>query len=164
MFAAVGLTGMCTFNPGSPERGEVPQVDAGTFISMEARGMDFAVRQPALPEGWVTNSARRSMVDDTPAPVIGYVTPDGGYLQLTQTGEDTPDAVEGYDGRWRDLAETYLVDGREVGVYTSAEKDVRDLRVVDLGDARALISGAATDEEFNQLISTTIAAAPLPKY
>ncbi len=162
MVGAVGFTGLCTFNPGAPEQGQIPDVDVSTFISMEARGMDFAVRQPQTPEGWTTNSARRSMIDDTPASVIGYVTAGGGYIQLTQTSEENAAAVEGFDGRWRDLTETYTVAGTEVEVYTSAEDDVRDVRVVDLGDARVLLSGAATSEEFDELISNTVAAQPLP--
>ena len=161
MVGAVGFTGMCTYNPGAPEQGQVPEIDASTFISMEARGMDFAVREPVTPEGWVTNSARRSVVDDTPAPVIGYVTTDSGFLQLTQTGETVQDAVEGYDGRWRDFSESYDLHGRTVEIYTSREKEVRDLRVLDLGDARILVSGAATDEEFNELLSAAIDADPL---
>lgn len=161
MVGAVGFTGMCTYNPGAPEQGQVPEIDASTFISMEARGMDFAVREPVTPEGWVTNSARRAVVDDTPAPVIGYVTTDSGFLQMTQTGETVQDAVEGYDGRWRDFSEPYDLHGRTVEIYTSREKEVRDLRVLDLGDARILVSGAATDEEFNELLSAAIDADPL---
>ncbi len=161
MVGAVGFTGMCTWNPGAPEQGQVPEVDASTFIAMESRGMEFAVREPAIPEGWVTNSARRAMVDDTPAPVIGYITRETGYLQLTQTGETVQDAVEGYDSRWRDFSDSYDVDGYTVEVYSSEANDVRDLRVVDLGDARVLISGAATDAEFNELFSSVIAAEPL---
>lgn len=161
MVGAVGFTGMCTYNPGAPEQGQVPEIDASTFISMEARGMDFAVREPVTPEGWVTNSARRAVVDDTPAPVIGYVTADSGFLQLTQTGETVQDAVEGYDGRWRDFSESYDLQSRTVEIYTSREKEVRDLRVLDLGDARILVSGAATDEEFNELLSAAIDADPL---
>lgn len=162
MIGAVGFTGMCTYNPGAPEQGQVPEVDAGTFISMEARGMDFAVREPATPEGWSTNSARRSVVAAAPAPVIGYVTTDGGYIQLTQTGAAPEDAAAAYDGRWRDLTETYEVNGTEVQVFTSGDREVRDLRIVDLQDARVLLSGAATDEEFDELIANAIQAQPLP--
>lgn len=162
MVGAVGFTGMCTFNPGAPEQGQIPQVDASTFISMEARGMEFAVREPETPEGWVTNSARRARVDDTPAPVIGYVTRDTGYLQMTQTGETVQDAVEGYDGRWRDFSESYELDGQTVEIFTSEASDVRDVRIVDLSDARVMLSGAATDEEFDELFSAIIAAEPLP--
>lgn len=163
MVGAVGFTGMCTWNPGAPEQGQIPEVDASTFISMEARGMEFAVREPAIPEGWVTNSVRRAMVDDTPAPVIGYITKDTGYIQLTQSGETVQEAVEGYDGRWRDFSESYDLNGHTVEIFVSEASDVRDLRVVDLEDARILLSGAATDEEFNELISSAIAAQPLTK-
>ncbi|WP_082353367.1 DUF4245 domain-containing protein [Corynebacterium deserti] len=163
MFVAVGFTGMCTFNTGTPENGEVPSVDAATFMSMEARSMsDHATRLPETPEGWTTNSARRTQIDDTPASVVGYVTAEEGYIQLTQTGENVDDAVQGYDSRWRDLSETYGLDGHEVGIYTSEEDDVRDLRVMDLGDARIMVSGAATDEEFNELLTAVAEAEPLP--
>lgn len=163
MVLAVGFTGMCSFNTGSPENGQVPEVDATSFMSMEARALpDHAVRLPETPEGWTTNSARRTMVDDTPASVVGYVTTEEGYIQLTQTGENVEDAVAGYDDRWRDLEETYELDGKQVEIYTSQEREVRDLRVVDLGDARVMVSGAATDEEFNQLLSAVMDAQPLP--
>lgn len=163
MVLAVSFTGMCSFNTGTPENGQVPEVDASTFISMEARSMtDHATRLPENPEGWVTNSARRTMIDDTPASVVGYVTKDGGYLQLTQTGENVEDAVAGFDERWRDLAETYTLDGFEVGIYTSTEDEVRDIRVMDLKDERVIVTGAATDEEFNELLSAVSSADPLP--
>ncbi|ALP51547.1 hypothetical protein C627_05530 [Corynebacterium glutamicum ZL-6] len=163
MLLAVGFTGMCSFNTGSPENGQVPEVDASTFMSMEARAMtDHATRLPETPEGWTTNSARRTMVDDTPASVVGYVTADEGYIQLTQTGETVEDAVAGYDTRWRDLSESYDLDGHDVGIYTSQESDVRDLRVMDLGDARVMVSGAATDEEFNDLLRAVANSEPLP--
>ncbi|ANE03631.1 hypothetical protein ccrud_04990 [Corynebacterium crudilactis] len=164
MLLAVGFTGMCSFNTGTPENGQVPSVDASTFMSMEARAMadDHATRLPETPEGWTTNSARRTMVDDSPASVIGYVTAQEGYIQLTQTGENIEDSVVGYDSRWRDLSDSYDLDGHPVGIYTSQESDVRDLRVMDLGDARVMVSGAATDEEFNELLSAVAATQPLP--
>ena len=42
------------------------------------------------------------------------------------------------------------------------ESDVRDLRVMDLGDARVMVSGAATDEEFNDLLRAVANSEPLP--
>lgn len=163
MVLAVSFTGMCSFNTGTPENGQVPEVDASTFMSMEARSMsDHATRLPATPEGWVTNSARRTMVDDTPASVVGYVTTDGGYIQMTQTGENVADAVAGYDDRWRDPASTYDLNGQEISIYSSTEDEVRDLRVMDLGDERVIVTGAATDEEFNELLTAVAESDPLP--
>lgn len=161
MVVAVGATGLCSFNPGTPEQGPVQEVDAKTFLDLEARGVDFAVRYPEMPEGWVTNSARRSMLGGQPAPTVGWVTPDRGFIQLTQTGADAKEAAEGADAKPRTLDRTEDIDGRSVEVYTSDEKDVRDLWVVDAGDARLVLTGAGEAREFEELISTALATAPI---
>lgn len=161
MLVAVGATGLCTFNPGKPEQGPVQEVDAATFLDLEARAVDFPVVYPQAPEGWVTNSARRSMIAQAPAPVVGWVTADGGFLQLTQTGAPLADAVQQADSRPRELERTETVDGTEVQIYTSDAADVRDLWALDAGDARFLVTGAGTDEEFRALIAAALAAAPI---
>ncbi|MGD7001757.1 DUF4245 domain-containing protein [Corynebacterium halotolerans] len=160
--AVVIPTGLCSWNPGAPEQGPVQEVDAETFAAMEARVMAFPVRLPDSPDGWITNSARRSSVDATPAVVIGWVTADGGFLQLTQTGETLDDAVRGIDEDPRQLDRTINIAGEEVQIHTSEESDVRDLWVVDLGESRALLSGAGTEEEFTTLLEAVITAEPLP--
>ena len=161
MVVAVGATGLCSFNPGAPEQGPVQEVDAKTFLDLEARGVDFAVRYPEMPEGWVTNSARRTMLGGQPAPTVGWVTPDRGFIQLTQTGVDAKEAAEGADGKPRTLDRTEDIDGHSVEVYTSDDKDVRDLWVVDAGDARLVLTGAGEASEFEELISTALATAPI---
>lgn len=161
MLVAVGATGLCTFNPGKPEQGPVQEVDAATFLDLESRAVDFPVVYPQTPEGWVTNSARRSMIAQTPAPVVGWVTADGGFLQLTQTGAPLADAVQQADSRPRELARTEHIDGTEVQVYTSDSADVRDLWAVDAGEARFLVTGAGTAEEFRALIAAALKATPI---
>lgn len=162
MVAAVAFTGMCTFNQGAPENGPVQEVDAQQFLSLEARAMPYPVRAPAMPEGWVPNSARRQALAGEPASVVGWVIGTDGYIQLTQTGAAYDTAVAEYDADPRELARTLSVAGHEVAVWTSPESDVRDLWTVDLGDVRLLLSGAATEELFIEAIDTTIATTPLP--
>ncbi len=161
MLVGVGATGLCSYNPGGPEAGPVHEVDAETFLNMEARAVDFPVRFPQMPEGWVTNSARRTMIDGQPAPVVGWVTPDRGYLQLTQTGAAFDAAVAGHDDKLRPEERTETIEGTEARVLLSDDNDVRDLWVVDAGDARLLVTGAGTDDEFRQLISTALHTAPI---
>ncbi|MCG7235220.1 MULTISPECIES: DUF4245 domain-containing protein [Corynebacterium] len=161
MVVAVGATGLCSFNPGAPEQGPVQEVDAETFLDLEARGVDFPVRYPEMPEGWVTNSARRSMLGGQPAPTVGWITPDRGFIQLTQTGVDAEEAAKGADEKPRTLDRSEEIDGRSVEIYTSEEKDVRDLWVVDAGDARLVLTGAGEASEFEELISTALATAPI---
>ena len=161
MLVAVGATGLCSFNPGAPEQGPVQEVDAETFLDLESRAVDFPVRYPEMPEGWITNSARRSMLAGQPAPVVGWVTPDRGFIQLTQTGLDAEAAIENADSKPRTLDRTVDVDGHEVEVLASEEQDVRDLWVVDAGDARFVLTGAGEDREFEELIATALATAPI---
>lgn len=161
MVVAVGATGLCTFNPGAPEQGPVQEVDAKTFLDLESRAVDFPVRYPEMPQGWITNSARRSMLGGQPAPVVGWVTPDRGFIQFTQTGVGAQEAVDGADSKQRTLERTTDIDGRNVEVYTSADNDVRDLWVVDAGDARFVLTGAGEDREFEELISTALATPPI---
>lgn len=161
MLVAVGATGLCSFNPGAPEQGPVQEVDAETFLDLESRAVDFPVRYPDMPEGWITNSARRSMLAGQPAPVVGWVTPDRGFIQLTQTGLDAEAAVENADSKPRTLDRTVDVDGHVVEVFASEEQDVRDLWVVDAGDARFVLTGAGEDREFEELIATALATAPI---
>ncbi|MBL7285558.1 DUF4245 domain-containing protein [Corynebacterium godavarianum] len=162
MLVAVGATGLCTFNPGKPEQGPVQEVDARTFLDMEARSVDFPVVYPEAPAGWVTNSARRAMIEQAPAPTVGWVTADGGYLQLTQTGAPLDKAVRGADQKPRELQRSVDVGSTEAQVYTSASDDVRDLWAVDAGQSRFLVTGAGTEEEFRALIEAALTAAPLP--
>ncbi|WP_288864597.1 DUF4245 domain-containing protein [uncultured Corynebacterium sp.] len=161
MLVAVGATGLCSFNPGAPEQGPVQEVDAETFLDLESRAVDFPVRYPEMPEGWITNSARRSMLAGQPAPVVGWVTPDRGFIQLTQTGLDADAAIENADSKPRTLDRTVDVDGHEVEVLASEEQDVRDLWVVDAGDTRFVLTGAGEDREFEELIATALATAPI---
>lgn len=166
MVGAVGFTGMCTFNPGRPENGPVQEVDGATFMGMEARAVDFPVRFPQMPEGWVNNSARRSTIGESPAPVVGWVTPQEGYLQLTQTGADVETAVERVDSSPREKTGTQPIDAARdtyATVYTSEEADVRDLWVLELGDVRLLVKGEAGEEEFRELLATAIRTEPLPQ-
>ncbi|MHA2788562.1 DUF4245 domain-containing protein [Corynebacterium sp. S7] len=161
MFVSVGFTGLCSFNPGAPENGPVQEVDAKTFTDMEARAVNYPVRYPEMPEGWVTNSARRSMIDGQPAPVIGWVTPDTGYVAMTQTGADLKTAVAAIDDDPRQHTDTVQIAGQDVLKYTSEERDVRDVWALDMQDSRLIFTGAGTDAEFDELISTAITTAPI---
>lgn len=163
MIGTVGFTGMCSFSPGRPENGPVKEVDGATFMGMEARAAQFPVRFPHMPEGWVNNSARRTTIGEAPVPVVGWVTPQEGYVQLTQTDVDVDTAVERIDSAPREESGTQLIDdSHHATVYSSPEEDIRDLWVVDLGDVRLLVKGEAVDDEFRELLAATIGTEPLP--
>ncbi|GAB3939439.1 DUF4245 domain-containing protein [Corynebacterium tapiri] len=156
MLLVVIPTGMCSFNPGAPENGPVQEVDARSFLELESRAADFPVVIPETPEGWVPNSARRTSVDRKPAPVVGYVTADEGYLQLTQTDVPLEKAVEGTDNELREHTSTEVIDGTDVQIFSSKEKDVRDIWAAQHGETTFLITGAASAEEFKTLMSAAL--------
>ena len=161
MLIGVGATGLCTYNPGRPENGPVQEVDARTFLGLESRATNFPIRYPDTPEGWVANSARRTMIDQQPAPVVGWVTADGGFLQMTQTGADIETAIAAQDSALRPNEQTTTIDGREVRVLSADDPAVRPLWAVDAGDARFVVTGAGTEDEFVTLISAALQAAPI---
>lgn len=163
MVLAVGFTGMCSFNKGTPEHSPVREVDADTFVQIEAGAMNFALRIPPHMEGWVPNSARRMAVGGEPAPSIGWVVNDDSYVQMVQTGLAEQDAVRGFDTSPRELSDTRSVDGVEIRTYTSQERDVRPLYVADLGDERLVVTGAAPQEDFEKIIVETAKQAPVKK-
>ena len=163
MFIAVGLTigftGLCSFNPGKPENGPVHEVDAASFVNMEARRVDYPVRLPKVPEGWVSNSTRAGMAAAKQTTIIGYVTASGAFIQVTQTDAEASQLPDDGKNRRRDGATD--VEGTTWTQYVPAEDNVRRVWVGDLGDSRAIIEGTANDEEFTQLASALQKAEPI---
>lgn len=160
MLAVVGATGLCTINPESSHEA-VQEVDAQTFLEMEARVGDTAVRSPQMPEGWKPNAARRAIVAGENAPRVSWVTDSQSYVESTQTAVSVDDALTGYDSKYRPESTTRQVDGVDVVVASSAEEEVRRLWVVDLGDERLIITGAAEDEDFETAVRAFLQAKPL---
>ena len=61
----------------------------------------------------------------------------------------------------RMLDRTVRIDDTDVEVYTSDEREVRDLWIVDAGDARFVVTGAGSTDEFEELISAALKATPI---
>lgn len=162
MVASVAVTGLCSFDPGRPENGPVREVDPSSYLSTEAMVVDFAVRNPEVPEGWTPNSARRTMIDEAIVPVVGYVTSGEGYLQLYQSGVDLEDLARGTDDDARLHTGDREIAGVSVQEWTSDDEEVEPLWAADLGDARIAVTGAADEGEFVQLIEQVVGAEPLP--
>lgn len=160
MIVVVLPTGLCSYNPGNSDGGVVTPVDEKTFLGMEANTTAFPLVVPATPEGWTANSARRSTVGQVQAPVVGYVTDDEGYLQLTQTDVTLDDAVRDVDPDPREQIRTEDIEGTEVHVFHSKESDVRDIWAFERDGVTFLVSGSAADEEFRELVSATLQGAP----
>lgn len=161
MLIVVLPTGLINFRGGEPDPGTVREIDEKAFLDLEARGADFPMVSPQVPAEWTPNSARRTQVDGESASVVGWVTEDEGYIQLTQTGVGVEDAVRGVDAYPRELVGTETIDRTEVQQYESEERDVRDLWVADAGQTRMLVSGVASTEDFHALMDAALSADPI---
>lgn len=149
MVLTVGFTGLCSFNPGRPENGPVQEVDAGAFLQMESRRVPFAVIQPKVPEGWVSNSTRAGMAAERQSTIVGYVTPEGAFLQVTQTDADV--AKLPADGKARTKGEIVDVEGTSWQVFNPVEGGIRRVWVATVHDVSVMLEGSAGDAEYRAL-------------
>ncbi|BCO34740.1 hypothetical protein JMUB5695_01339 [Mycobacterium heckeshornense] len=170
-----GLVGMCTFAPGGTNRGMVPTYDAASALRADAQALGFPIRLPRLPEGWRSNSGSRGGIENgriDPASgqpahaatsTVGYISPTGMYLSLTQSNAD----------------EDKLVGSIHAALYPSGVVDVDGTRwVVYQGDAaepvwttrlesatggtQLAITGAGSSDQFRTLAVATQSQPPLP--
>ncbi|MDN5729484.1 DUF4245 domain-containing protein [Corynebacterium casei] len=162
MLAVVGGTGLCTINPETSDLSAVREVDGEAFLDLEARAAQgAAIRIPDVPEDWVANSARRASVAQSPSSVVGWVTPQEGYLSSWQTQVSLDDALAGFDEHFREEIETINIDGQDVIVASTEERNVRDVWAFDMEDERVLLSGTASEEEFTELVRAFLAVDPV---
>ncbi len=157
MFIAVGTTGLCSFNPGRPEMGPIPDVDVEAFLAQENQRTPYTVVAPEVPEGWTPNSVRAGMVGPHQTSTIGYVTGEESYIQLLQT--DAPaDMLPDEDQAPRISAGTVEAGGVTWEVAEGTEPNIRRTWVADLGDVRVEIQGSASDEMYRTLAEAVVAA------
>jgi Protein of unknown function (DUF4245) len=171
-----GVVGMCSFSPGGISRGPVPPYDAAGALNADAQTLGFPVRLPRLPQGWQANSGGRGGIADgrtDPATgnrlravtsIVGYISPGGEYLSLTQSNADeeklvgaihpsmVPSGAVDVNGtRWV----TYQGDGSVEPVWTTRLNSPS-------GPAQVGITGAGNTDEFRTLAAATQTQPPLP--
>jgi len=172
-----GMVGMCAFSPGGVNRGPVPSYDAVSALRADAQTLGFPVRLPRLPEGWQPNSGGRGGIPDgrtdpstgqrlhAVTSTVGYISPTGMYLSLTQSNADEdklvgsihpsmfPSGTVDVDGtRWI----VYQGDGVEA-IWTTRLKSPS-------GPAEVAITGAGGVDQFRTLAAATQSQPPLPAH
>ncbi|MGJ6122674.1 DUF4245 domain-containing protein [Mycolicibacterium sp. Y3] len=176
-----GVLGMCSFQPSGPGAGPAPNYDARAALAADAAALKIPIRLPALPSGWTANSGGRGGIDGgriDPATGqkaravssrVGYLTPAGMYLSLTQSNADEDALISSLD---TDLVPTGTqdVDGVKWVVYEAGEGEpawttrlpgvTRAGR--ETGDTQLAITGSADNDEFRVLAKAVQSAAPLP--
>nr|WP_255549558.1 DUF4245 domain-containing protein [Corynebacterium sp. TAE3-ERU12] len=161
MVVFVGTTGLCSYHPGRPENGPVQEVDADAFVQMEASRVPYPVVLPDVPEGWVPNSARASVVAEHQATIIGFVTTEGDYIQLLQTDAPIDGLPSGTDARI--ASGTVNAGGAEWTISEGVDDNVRRTWTTDAGKVRYEIQGSANDDEYRTLAEATLGADPVAK-
>ncbi|MGH3970855.1 MAG: DUF4245 domain-containing protein [Mycobacterium sp.] len=171
-----GLVGMCTFAPGASIRGPAPSYDAAAALRADAETLGFPVRLPRLPQGWQPNSGSRGDIENGRADpsggqrlravtsTVGYISPTGMYLSLTQSNADEdklvgsihpsmfPKGTVDVNGtRWI----TYQGDDGVEPVWTTRLNS-------PAGPAQVAVTGAGNTDEFRTLAIATQTQQPLP--
>ncbi|WP_343602776.1 DUF4245 domain-containing protein [Mycobacterium sp.] len=172
-----GLAGMCTFAPSGVNRGPAPSYDAAAALQADAEVLGFPVRQPRLPAGWQPNSGTRGGIADgrtdrstgqrlrAVTTTVGYLSPSGEYLSLTQSNADENTLVASIHPAMYPSG-TVDVDGARWVVYQG--DDVEPVWTTQLdspaGPEQVAITGAGSVEEFRTLAAATQSQPPLPAH
>lgn len=171
-----GLVGMCSFAPNGPGEGPIPSYDAAAGLQADADALKIPIRMPKLPGGWKPNSGSRKGIDGgrtDPATgrqtravssTVGYITPTGMYVSLTQSDADEDKLVASINADLYPTG-TQNVDGVTWVVYDGAGKDGKPAEPVWTtklgGPAQVAVTGAAGTAEYRTLVAATQTASPL---
>jgi uncharacterized protein DUF4245 len=177
-----GLVGMCSFEPAGTKEGAVPSYDAAAALRADAQTLGFPVRLPRLPAGWQPNSGARGGIENgrtdsstgqrlnAATSTVGYISPTGMYLSLTQSNADE-DKLVGSIHRSAYPTGTVDVDGTTWVVYRGSGQsgaDAEDVWTTRLagpaGAAQIAITGAGSTDQFHTLASATQSQPPLPAH
>jgi hypothetical protein len=173
-----GVLGMCSFAPNGPGKGPTPTYDAPAALQADANDLKIPIRVPRLPDGWQSNSGARKGIEGgrtdpssgqhvrAVSSTVGYLTPTGMYLSLTQSNADEDKLVASINA---DLYPTGVqdVDGVKWVVYEGGERDgkqaeqVWTTRLIGASPAQIALTGAAGTDEYRMLAEATQTQSPL---
>ncbi len=174
-----GMVGMCSIKPGGPNRGTVPSYDVAAALRADAQTLGFPIRLPPLPAGWQANSGSRRGIENgrtDPATgqrlnaatsTVGYISPTGMYLSLTQSNADE-DKLVGFIHPAMYPTGTVDVAGTGWVVYQGSDHNgavepVWTTRLTTAeGATQIAITGAGSTDQFRTLASATQSQPPLP--
>lgn len=169
-----GLAGTCSFSPGGTTAGPVPSYDARAALNADAQALGFPVRLPQVPAGWRPNSGARGSITDgrtdaktgqklrAVTSTVGYITPTGLYVSLTQSNADEAKLIPAIHPGLHPTG-TVDVDGTAWIVYSGESEPVWTTRLAGkAGAAQLAITGAGSEPQFRTLAAATQSQPPLP--
>ena len=174
-----GLVGMCSVQPGGTGKGKIPSYDAAAALRADAQVLGFPIRLPQLPAGWQANSGDRDGIDNgrtDPATgqrlravtsILGYISPTGMYLRLTQSNADEDKLVasihpSAYPSGAVDVGGVSWVVYQGTGQGADAEPVWTTRLASPGGAAQIAITGAGGADQFRTLATATQSQPPLP--
>jgi hypothetical protein len=152
---AAAITQGFSFSPGgaASNTSNVQPVDVSAELRAAAGQVKFPLREPRPPAGWRANSDSVSPIGTEQAVRIGWITPGGRYLQLSQSNASAADLVRSAAGLGRDISVsatgTETVNGTQWTVYPGIRSELS--WVTDLGQVKLFITGNGTTGEFRTL-------------
>ncbi len=177
-----GLVGMCSFQPVGTNKGVIPAYDAAAALRADAQTLGFPIRLPQLPAGWHPNSGGRGGIEggrkdpltgqrlNAATSTVGYISPTGMYLSLTQSNADE-DRLVGSIHASAYPTGTVDVDGTTWVVYHGAGQSDADAEPVwttrlagPAGASQIAITGAGGADQFRTLAAATQSQPPLPAH
>lgn len=171
-----GMVGMCAFAPGGVRPGLIPDFDADLALHADAEVLGFPVRLPAVPADWHANSGGRGSIDSgrtdpvngqrtrAVTSTVGYLTPTGRYLAVTQSNADEDKLVGSIRSALHPTG-TADVAGTSWVVYEDGGEPVWTTRLTGPGGpAQVAITGAGSDAEFRTLAEAVQSQQPLPEH
>lgn len=160
----VAFTRGCSFAPGGPsvDPTSAPTVDMSRRLADAASSVAFPVRRPSLPVEWQANSSSTEAVNAVDVVVrVGWLTPDGNYVQLSQSGAAESDVLAAETGQEEPVARGEIDVSGVRWVSYPARRD-EPAWVTDLDGTVVLITGSASEDDFRRLAEAVQEAEPLP--
>jgi hypothetical protein len=171
LLAIVGVvaaaTRGCSFDPGGPavDRDSAPTVDVSSKLNVAASSVSFPVRRPAVPSSWHANSSSTSGTGTgSTANVVvrvGWLTPAGRYVQVSQSGAKIADVLAAETGTESARTGSVTVAGTSWATYPSRREEVA--WATELDGTVVAITGNGTEQEFRQAAGAVAGAKPLPR-
>lgn len=171
---------MCSFQARGPSTGPVPSYDASAALRADAQTLGFEIRMPELPEGWRPNSGSRTGLEAgrtdpetgqrvrAKVSTVGYLTPSGMYVSLTQSNADEDTLVrslhaDAYPSGTVEVAGVTWVTYQSAAEETARGEPVWTTHLAGTaGGTQIAITGAGSPDDFRTLAQAVQTRTPLP--
>ncbi|MGB3603729.1 MAG: DUF4245 domain-containing protein [Gordonia sp. (in: high G+C Gram-positive bacteria)] len=155
-----GVSGSCSWGFGSSATNQnIPDFNVSAGLRADADTMPFPIRNPAVPADWKPNSGSTQEVGASVASNVGWITPDGIYVQLTQSGATEEQLVRKTLGDTANGEGVRQIADHQWVMYAGDEK--RRTWIADMGDVRLAVVSRGNDADMETLAAAVTKAQPL---